>query len=251
MSQAMRKRVSGDEGEKRDGLAVLLDGLMAAWPICLGYFPLGVAFGVIAQKAGLHPLEIGLMSMMVFAGSAQFIAVSMMTSGAAAIPIIVTTFMVNLRHLLMSSSLSVYLKGAGNGWLTVFAYGVTDESFALNLGRFRDGNWDWKRALIVNHTSNVAWILSTVAGGYGAQFIPPKAFGIDYALMGMFICLLVFQIRGAVYIAVASLAGILAVAVSLVLPGNAYIVIASVMAATVGVLIKRMAFFSPRSEGQP
>lgn len=246
----MRKRVPEGKGEKRDGLAMFLDGLTAAWPICLGYFPIGMAFGVIAQKAGLHPLEIGLMSMMVFAGSAQFIAVSMMTSGTAAIPIIVTTFMVNLRHLLMSSSLSVYLKGAGNGWLTLFAYGVTDESFALNLSRFRDGNWDWQRALIVNHTANVVWIVSTIIGGYGAQFIPPKAFGIDYALMGMFICLLVFQIRGAVYIAVACLAGILAVAIALVLPGNAYIVIASIMAATIGVLIKRIAFFSPRSEEQ-
>ena len=240
----MLKKIIQDAGNHGEGLVVLRDGLTAAWPICLGYFPIGVAFGVIAQKAGLHPLEIGLMSLLVFAGSAQFIAVSMMSSGAAAIPIVITTFMVNLRHLLMSSSLSVYLREAGRGWLTLYAYGVTDESFALNLSRFREGSWDWRRALIVNHTANIVWILSTIAGGYGAEFIPPKAFGIDYALMGMFICLLVFQVRGAIYAVVAILAGTLAVAVSIYLPGNGYIVIASVVAASAGVFLKRTVFFS-------
>ncbi len=51
-------------------------GVAAAWPICLGYAPIGLAFGVLAQKAGLTPLSIGLMSIIVFAGSSQFIAVS-------------------------------------------------------------------------------------------------------------------------------------------------------------------------------
>ena len=49
-------------------------GVAAAWPICLGYLPIGLAFGVLAQKAGLSPLQIGLMSVFVFAGSSQFIA---------------------------------------------------------------------------------------------------------------------------------------------------------------------------------
>jgi 4-azaleucine resistance transporter AzlC len=220
----------------------LKDGVKAAWPIGLGYMPIGLAFGVIAQKAGLSPLDIGLMSLLVFAGSAQFIAVSMLAGGTAAIPIVITTFMVNLRHLLMSSSLSVYLKGVRGGWLSLYAYGVTDESFALNLTRFRDGNWDWRRALVVNHTANIVWIASTVAGGYGGQFIPPGAFGIDYALIGMFICLLVFQMRGLVYVIVAILSGLLAVILSVSLPGNAYIVVSSIIAATAGFLIRRAGF---------
>jgi NTP pyrophosphatase (non-canonical NTP hydrolase) len=58
--------------------SILKDGLNAGWPICLGYLPIGMAFGVLAQKAGLTPLQIGLMSIMVFAGSAQFIAISML-----------------------------------------------------------------------------------------------------------------------------------------------------------------------------
>ncbi len=215
------------------------EGIVAAWPICLGYLAIGLAFGVIAQKAGLHPLEIGLMSLMVYAGSSQFIAISMLAGGSAILPIIVTTFMVNLRHFLMSSSLSMYLKSVHGGWLALYAYGVTDESFALNLTRFRNDNWDWRRALVLNHTTNLAWIVSTIAGGFGGQFIPRGAFGIDYALIAMFICLFVFQLRDSIYIVVAIIAGGLAVGLSLLIPGNSYIIISSVIAATTGVLFKK------------
>jgi 4-azaleucine resistance transporter AzlC len=242
----MGTEISEDRDGKGGWPRALADGLVAAWPICLGYFPAGAAIGVLAQKVGLHPLEIGLMSLMVFAGSGQFIAVSMIGAGATIISIVITTFIVNLRHLLMSSSLSVHLKGTGNGWLLLYGYGITDETFAVNLSRFRDGIWDWRRALVVNLTAASAWIGSNVVGCYGAQFIPPKAFGIDYAMIGMFICLLVLQLRGAIYVAVAILAGILAVAVSMHLPGNAYIVIASVAAATAGVFLKKIPFFVKR-----
>lgn len=220
-------------------LAIVKDGIIAAWPICLGYAPIGLAFGVLAQKAGLSPGEIGLMSLLVFAGSAQFIAVSMLSGGAAAIPIILTTFTVNLRHLLMSSSMAVHLRRLNAGWLTLYAYGITDESFAINMTRFREETWDWRRALVLNHTANLAWIVSTIIGGYGGQFIPAGAFGIDYALPAMFICLLILQIRGGLYVAVAVISGLLAVAFSLLFPGNAYIVAATAVAATIGVLLKK------------
>ena len=91
---------------------IVKEGVIAGWPICLGYIPIGMAFGVLAQKAGLTPIEIGMMSILVFAGSAQFIAVSMLTAGASATAIIATTFVVNLRHVLMSSALAVYLRAA-------------------------------------------------------------------------------------------------------------------------------------------
>jgi 4-azaleucine resistance transporter AzlC len=226
-------------GARTPHSSYLREGASAAWPICLGYVPIGLAFGVLAHNAGLAPAEIGLMSLLVYAGSSQFIAVSMLGGGSAAIPIILTTLTVNLRHLLMSSSLAVHLPRLGSARLSLFAYGVTDESFALNMTRFRDGNWDWRRALALNHTANLAWIGSTVIGGCGGQFIPSGAFGIDYALPAMFICLLVFQIRGGLYALVAVLSGLLAVAFSLFFPGNAYIVTASAAAATIGVFLRK------------
>jgi 4-azaleucine resistance transporter AzlC len=215
------------------------EGLNAGWPICLGYLPIGMAFGVLAQKAGLTPVQIGLMSILVFAGSSQFIAVSMLASGASAPAIITTTFVVNLRHVLMSSALAVYLRAAHRGLLALYAYGVTDESFAVNLPRFNAGTWCLSRALVVNHAANLTWFISTVAGGVGGRFIPEGALGIDYALIAMFICLLIYQIRKRIHLLTAVIAGFTAVGLALVLPGNTYIVIASIAAATAGVVIQR------------
>jgi 4-azaleucine resistance transporter AzlC len=198
-----------------------------------------MAFGVLAQKAGLSPLQIGLMSIMVFAGSSQFIAVSMLTAGASAPAIITTTFVVNMRHVLMSSALAVYLRSAHRGLLALYAYGVTDESFAVNLPRFNAGTWSLSRALVVNHAANLTWFISTVAGGIGGRFIPAGAFGIDYALIAMFICLLIYQIRKLIHVLTAVLAGVVAVVLALAMPGNTYIVIASIVAATAGVIIQR------------
>jgi len=77
-----------------------------------------------------------------------------------------------------------------------------------------------------------------VAGGYGSQFIPEKSLGIDYALIAMFICLLVFQLRGVQYIFTSVVAAAAAVILAVLIPGNSYIVIASIIAATLGVLLK-------------
>lgn len=217
----------------------IVQGLISAWPICLGYIPVGLALGVIAQKAGLHPLEIGFMSLLVFAGSAQFIAVSMLSTGAGAASIIFATFAVNLRHLLMSSSLALHLGNASKRILSLFAYGVTDESFGVNISKFRYENWDIKRALVVNHATNITWVTSTIIGGYGGQLIPAGAFGIDYALTAMFIGLLVIQLKGRKYVMTAVIAGALAIILSLALPGYSYIVLASVVAATVGVVLSK------------
>ena len=218
---------------------LVTEGLNAGWPICLGYLPIGMAFGVLAQKAGLSPLQIGLMSILVFAGSSQFIAVSMIAAGASAAAIITTTLVVNLRHVLMSSALAVYLRAAHRGLLAIYAYGVTDESFAVNLPRFTDGSWTLSRALVVNHAANLTWCISTVAGGIGGRFIPEGALGIDYALIAMFICLLIYQIRRRIHLIAAGIAGVTAVGLAVMIPGNSYIVIASILAATVGVVIVR------------
>jgi 4-azaleucine resistance transporter AzlC len=211
-------------------------GMSAAWPICVGYVPIGLALGVLGQKAGLHPLALGGMSLCVFAGSSQFIAVAMMSGGSGIPAIIATTFVVNLRHLLMSSALAVHLRSCPRWMLAIFAYGVTDESFAVNYPRFGGNRWEVGEALTVNHSANLVWIASTVAGGYGGQFIPAGALGVDFALPAMFICLLVYQIRTRRHLLTALLAGALAVGISLVLPGNIHVVLAAVLAAALGTI---------------
>lgn len=232
-------RANGPRGSPPFDLAV--SGIKAAWPICLGYLPIGFAFGVLAQKTGLDLFDIALMSILVYAGSSQFIAVAMLGSGAAPVSIIVTTFFVNLRHLLMSSSLAVHLHGEGRGFLSAFAYGVTDESFAVNLVKFREGGWHRYQALAVNQASNFTWICSTILGGYAGQSIPAGSFGIDFALSAMFLCLLTFQIRGRLYILTAIISGAAAIGLSLIVPGNSFIVMASLFGATLGFALKRYA----------
>jgi len=214
--------------------------LAAAWPICLGYIPIGLALGVLAQKAGLSPLATGFMSVMVFAGGSQFIAVAMLAAGATPVAIILTTFMVNLRHLLMSAALAQYLTECRRSFLALFAYGITDESFAVNLGRFRDaGSWSPLQALTLNQLANAVWVGSTVAGALVGQLIPAQAFGIDYALTAMFLCLLVYQLRSRLHLFTALLAGAISLAAYLAFPGNAYIIVAAVSATTLGYLAKR------------
>jgi len=226
-------------GGARDNVTTIWEGTKAAWPICLGYFPAGLAFGVIAQKAGLSPMEIGLMSLVVFAGSSQFIAVSMLASGAGILPIVLTTFTVNLRNMLMSSVLAFQLRGVKKSWISLFAYGITDESFAVNLNAFRSRDWDWRRALMVNHVSNLSWVGSTILGGYGSKFVPQGSFGIDYALVAMLLCLLALQLRNGLDLLVGAISGVLAVLISLVLPGGACVIIASVIAATLGLVFRK------------
>lgn len=223
---------------RRESWPIFCDGAAAAWPICLGYFPIGLALGVLARKSGFTSLDIGLMSVLVFAGSAQFIGVAMISGGAAPASIIATTFIVNFRHLLMSSALSVHLRGAGKPFLALFAYGVTDESFAVNLTRFREG-WDRRRALVLNHIANGVWVVATILGALAGSFIPDGAFGIGFALPAMFIALLVFQLHSRIHALTAIIAATVSILWYRFLPGDGYAIAAAVIAATAGYLLQR------------
>lgn len=234
----------------RDTAPSWAQGLKAAWPICAGYLAIGISFGIIARQSGFTVMQIGLMSVIVFAGSAQFIAVSMISSGASVIPVIAATFFVNLRHVLMSSTLSLHLKGTRKSLLTLFAYGMTDESFAVNFTRFSKGPWDIRSALTVNHAANLFWIASTMAGGYIGHLVPKGAFGLDYALTAMFLSLLVLQLTSRTVALTALVSGVLAVLFSLVLPGTWYVILATMIAATLGVMLQGSLPAAGRKEGQ-
>ncbi len=107
------------------------EGMKAALPIVLGYLPVGVAFGVLARKAGLSPLETGSMSFLVYAGASQFIAVEMISNGISLVPIVLTTLFINLRHLLMSSTVSLYFNHPSLRMMGLLSAQLTDESFAV------------------------------------------------------------------------------------------------------------------------
>ncbi|MBL4901966.1 MAG: AzlC family ABC transporter permease [Desulfocapsa sp.] len=215
------------------------DGAMASWPICFGYIPIGLALGVLANQAEIPTWAVAMMSILVFAGSAQFICVAMLAAGSGVWAIIFTTFVVNLRHFLMSSALAVHLGGLQRMFLSFFAYGITDESFAVNMTQFRKTNWDHKRAITVNQLANMAWVTSTVCGALIGQFIPTGAFGTDYALTAMFLALLLFQLHDAIYVITGLTALGIATAWYLFIPGDSYVIGSSVLAASIGYYLKR------------
>ncbi|MGL6015660.1 MAG: AzlC family ABC transporter permease [Selenomonadaceae bacterium] len=190
--------------------------MQAVWPIWLGYLPLGFAGGVLSQKVGLTPAEIGVMSVLVFAGSGQFIALSMIGSGAASIvSIVMTTFIVNLRQMLYSSTLAGFLTGESKQYLGIFSQGITDETFAVNLNHFTADSsvWDADKALGVNVLAHGCWIFSNVLGNVAGNVLNVDMALVSYTLTAMFIGLWSFHFGHKLMILIGIFSGMLALAV--------------------------------------
>jgi 4-azaleucine resistance transporter AzlC len=205
----------------------------------LGYVPIGFAYGILAQKAGLSTFSTLLMSLLVYAGSSQLIAVGLFAAGTSAWSIIVTTFVVNLRHLLMSAAVSPYLKRWRQPELAAFAYQLTDETFAVHSARFASGTVDKAEAFTINVTAQVAWILGGWLGTVAGQLVTDvKSLALDYALPALFVALLICQIKDRVQIGVALLAGAMAVGLSLAGLDQGYVIVATLVGATCGVILE-------------
>ncbi|MBN1488074.1 MAG: AzlC family ABC transporter permease [Anaerolineae bacterium] len=217
-----------------------LKGIVQAIPIVLGYLPVGTAFGVLAQKAGLSTLNALLMSLLVFAGAAQFIAVGLFSSGIAPYTIVLTTLIVNLRHLVMASSMAPYLKHWRKPALAAFAYELTDETFAMHSAQFVSGVPGQVQVLATNITSQAAWVAGTWLGAVAGQFIGEiEPYGLDYALPALFIALLVLQIQNYVQVIVAALTGLLSVALMQLGVNQWNVLLATLLGATIGLVLEQ------------
>lgn len=218
----------------------LIFGLRQSIPVMLGYFPVGFALGVMASGTGINLGQMGVMSSFVYAGSAQFIGVDMMSIGANPAAIILTTFLVNLRHLLFSASLSPYFKHIHQKWIPFISFFVTDETFAVSIT-------DAKKRVLSHYyyfglyvTSYLCWVLSTMMGSAFGGLIPDtKALGFDFALPGMFLALLCLQIKDRKSIAIALISGTLSMIVLLTVPGHWNVIIAAITAAGLGVITEK------------
>jgi len=218
--------------------AEFFEGARAAVPIILGYLPLGFALGVLAYQVGLHPLEVGIMSLLVFAGSGQFIAVGLLSGGAGPLEIIMTTFLVNLRHLLMGAALSPHLERFRRWLLWVIGFEITDETFAVAIGHYQDHEAAEAFHLGLNISAHLGWIAGTVMGAIFGNLIPhPELWGLNFALPAMFIALLVGQLQNMATAVVAVLAAALSLLFYTYLPGNWNIILASILAAGTGTVV--------------
>jgi len=213
-------------------------GVRAALPIVLGYLPVGMAFGVLARQAGLSPLESGSMSLLVYAGASQFIAVEMISKGVPWVPIVLTTFLINLRHLLMSSTLSLHFRGTSLRTLGLLSAQLTDESFAVAMADpFRVSNRP-RCLFALQATSQFAWISGSVGGALFGSIVNPSDYGIPFAMPALFICLLVFQLKSKIHFWVMGLAAVSSLLFRVLLPGNWYMIGAALIASIAGLLIE-------------
>ena len=172
-----------------------IDGVRDAIPTALGYISIGIAFGVVAAAAKISAVEVGLMSLLIYGGSAQFAMVAMFAAQANLLTITMTVFLVNLRNMLMSLYATTIFTKTPFVQNILMTSLITDESYGVLLGE-NVHNKNITAAWM--HGNNVigylAWALSTIIGTLMGSIIPnPEIFGLDFALIAMFIGLLVFQ----------------------------------------------------------
>ncbi|RGW74443.1 branched-chain amino acid ABC transporter permease [Streptococcus salivarius] len=171
-------------------------GVKAAVPTALGYVAIGLAFGVVAAASGLSALEVGLMCALVYGGSAQFAMCALVVAGAGLGELTLTVFLVNLRNMLMSlHATTIFTKTSLWNQLGIGSL-ITDESYGVLLGEYvhhKDIPANWMHGN--NIFSYLVWIVSSVVGCLIGSMIPnPELFGLDFALIAMFIGLLSSQI---------------------------------------------------------
>lgn len=208
--------------------------MKASMPIMASYIALGLACGIVLYDAGFSVLAIFLMSLLVYAGAAQFLAGSMVALGAAVPSVILMVFFLNLRHILMSASISTYVKSKSLGFLGLFGHTLSDETFGINYSRFQKDDWTANEAMVTSLFNYFAWTMSTVLGGIiGSQFAINTLI-MNYALIAMFICMMVMQFVSNTHIIVGSVSVVLSVVLTVVLQHNIALVIATVLASFVG-----------------
>lgn len=220
-------------------VSTISTGIKSALPIVMGYLPIGFAFGVLAVQEGIGALPALLMSVLVFAGSAQLIAVGLIGAGASWISIALTTFVVNLRHLLMSAALAPYLKRLSRWEIGWFGYQLTDETFAIHSSQL-PLSVSKQHIFALNATAHLGWIAGTLLGVVlGSSVHSGEQWGLDFALPAMFIALLVLQTKHARHVAVAAAAALLSVWLALNLTARWNVIIATVLAAALGVILEK------------
>jgi len=213
--------------------------LADAVPIVIGYIPMGAAYAILARQAGMGFFPTVLMSLIVFAGASQFIAVGLLAGGATAFEIVATTLFVNLRHVLMSASLSPHYREAPRGLIPFVAWGVTDETFAISIGRYISGEADHRYGLALHYTAYASWVSGTVAGALAGALIPPALqSSLEFSLYAMFVGLVVLQLTDRIQLAVAAASAVMCGAFSTFMGGTWNIVAAAIAAATFGLFIE-------------
>ncbi|NLX86305.1 MAG: AzlC family ABC transporter permease [Clostridiales bacterium] len=234
MRQLKHANLTG--GLPKPNAGVWKEAVKDCLPITTGIIPFGLTCGIMGRTAGFSIFEITFMSMTVFAGASQFIAIAMIGSGITGWwTVVFTTFMVNLRHLLMGASLSPYLLKLSKPLQYLLAFGIVDESYALTMDRIERKGYDPNYQLGISALIYIVWNISTCLGAYFYNVIPnPLEWGIDFALPATFLVLLIPRLADRTSITIFLVSALSAVLGALYLPGKWYIILAATTAAIVG-----------------
>ncbi|MCY9541937.1 AzlC family ABC transporter permease [Paenibacillus alvei] len=222
-----------------------IQGVKDCIPTLLGYLSIGLAAGVIQKTAGLSIAEIALMSLILYAGSAQFIAAGMIATSSSLTAIIITIFFVNLRHILLSAALAPYFRHLSPLRNMLVGSLLTDETFGVAIteaAKKKRISEKWMHGL--NITAYINWFAANVAGAFLAQWISnPEKFGLAFALPAMFIGILILSMLGRnkikLDIFVAIIAVVIAVGSSFVLSSSMGVIIATIIASTIGMVVEK------------
>ncbi|MBF0779145.1 AzlC family ABC transporter permease [Streptococcus cuniculi] len=168
--------------------SLVKEGALDAIPTVLGYASIGLACGIVSVNSGISPLEMGLMSLVVYAGSAQFVMCAMILAGAPLMSIAVTVFFVNLRHFLLSLHTATMFQENSLASNLLIGSLLTDESYGVLLRKHLEHpkvSPDWMYGN--NIASYVSWVVFTILGNLIGGLIPnPEQLGLDFALVAMF-----------------------------------------------------------------
>ena len=196
-------------------------GLRDTWLVALGLIPLGLAFGLLMTQSGFAWWWTPIFSTLIYAGSMEFLAIDMVLTGVGPVTSAITGFMVNFRHLFygLTYPRSSIRRGVPSAYAT---YALTDEVYAMT-STLRDRP-SGTRLMTISVVCQIAWIASGIVGALAGAVIPAGVEGFDFALTALFAVLAFEAFQASRDLSAPLIAGGLALAAAVVLPGQVIIV---------------------------
>ena len=218
-------------------------GAKDTFPLIVGAIPFGIIFGTLAATAGLSFAATMGMSMFVLAGSSQFVCVSLVLAGTAWPMIVLTTFVVNLRHMLYGATMVPFYKDLNTLWKMVLAFGLTDETFAVAVTRYNredglpDKHYYNLGSMLFMYTN---WNLCTFVGLTAGKTFPEMSqWGLDFAMPATFIGIVIpYLVSKPMWASVVTAGTISIVAGGL--PHKLGLMVAAIAGVTVGLVCEKM-----------
>jgi len=162
-------------------------------PVMTGYVFLGFGFGILMQQNGFGVLWAGAMSLLIYAGSMQYVAIPLLTSGASLLTAAMTAFVVNARHLFYGISMVDAYKGMGKK-KPYLIFGLTDETYSLvSQLQLPEGISRGGYCFLVTLFDHLYWISGSVLGSLTGTLLPINYEGVDFALTALFVTIFVEQ----------------------------------------------------------